>query len=114
MPVLTASRLKPTIPSGLPVTSPSAIPQAMRLESNPLIAPAENVTPTFDSANSGSTTNDTQSFSLRVALGRSFCRVQQRLETSKQAICGCQIAFRLSCAETPNHVGADFLKLVER
>src|ERR1039458_4206973 len=50
------------IPSGFPTTSPSRMPQAIRLVSNSRQAPPEKVTPALASANKGNTRNETQSF----------------------------------------------------
>ena len=65
-PARAALAAKPMMPSGLPTTNPSRIPQAMRLVASLRQMPLENVTPAFDRANSGRTRNETQSFSTRV------------------------------------------------
>ena len=91
------------------------MPQAIRLASSSLTAPPENVTPAFDSANSGSTRNETQSFSLRVMRSESASvAFTSCSKLPSRRFARCHVTFSLRGPESLHHVDADLLKLLQR
>ena len=112
---MTAALAKPMIPSGFPTTSPSRMPQAMRLVSRSRHAPPEKVTPALASANSGNTRNETQSFNSRVRRSDAdSVLLSSASKLPSRFLAFLHVAASHRVAKTPRHIGRNILKIFQR